>query len=64
LVELPVVLSCFLFDYVAYLCALYSVFDVRVSHHVTSFFTRAHVGDDILNVNGLFTALATLDALC
>ena len=28
------------------------------------FFIRARVGDDILDVSGLFIALATLDAFC
>ena len=61
LVVFPDVMSCFLFDGLAYFGVLYSL---------SPFFTissrlviRARVGDNILNCSGLMIALATLDAL-
>ena len=56
------VLSCFLFDGLAYFCVLYSLFIVAISRHISRLL-RARVGDDILDLCGLLIALATLDAL-
>ena len=57
----PDVLSCFLFDGLAYFCVLYSLFIVA-AFHFSSFRLRARFGDDILEFCGLLIALATLDA--
>ena len=60
MVVFPDILSCFLFDGLAYFCLLVS-FIVAISRR---FVIRARVGDDILDFCGLLIALATLDALC
>ena len=62
MVVFPDVLSCFLFDGLAYFCirCLLSPFPA-ISRH---FVIRARVGDDILDLCGLLIALAILDALC
>ena len=64
LVVYPDVLSCFLFDDLAYLCVFQSLFIVSVFHHFRCFFIRARGGDDNLYFSGLLIALPTLDALC
>ena len=58
------VLSCFLFDGLAYFCVFYSLFIVAFPAISRRFVTRVRVGDDILDFCGLLIALATLDALC
>ena len=55
------VLSCFLFDGLAYFCVHYSLFIVAVPRR---FSNRARVGDDSLDLCGLLIALPTIDAHC
>ena len=60
----PDVLSCVLFDGLAYFCKLYLLFIVAVSHHVSSFLQQGSCCDDILDFRVLLIALATLVELC
>ena len=64
MVVFPDVLSCFLFDGLAYFCVLYSLLLSPFPAIFRRFVIRARVGNDILDFRGLLIALATLDALC
>ena len=58
------VLSCFLFDGLAYFCVLYTLFLSPLSTIAQRFVVTARGGDDILDFSGLLVALATVGVLC